>query len=88
VVAVVVGFGYGILMVFGLAEVQRLAPAEDLAGMTAVFQAFTYLGFAAPYLLSTLKGVASPGVLLLAVVALGVLTLAVTLRNARATAEG
>ncbi|ACU75021.1 major facilitator superfamily MFS_1 [Catenulispora acidiphila DSM 44928] len=87
VVAVVMGFGYGILLVFGLAEVQRLAPPEDLAGMTAVFQAFTYLGFAAPYLLSALKNVASPSTLLLAVAALGVLTIAVTVRNARVTAK-
>lgn len=85
--AVVMGFGYGVLFVFGLAEVQRLAPAEDLAGMTAVFQAFTYVGFAAPYLLSALKNVASPSTLLLAVAALGVLTMAVTLRNARVTAD-
>lgn len=84
--AVVMGFGYGVLLVFGLAEVQRLAPPADLAGMTAVFQAFTYLGFAAPYLLSTLKNVASPSTLLLVVTALGVLTLVVTLRNARTTA--
>lgn len=86
VVAVVMGFGYGVLLVFGLAEVQRLAPPEDLAGMTAVFQAFTYLGFAAPYVLSALKNLASPSTLLLVVAALGVLTLVVTLRNARATA--
>ncbi|MFL6116050.1 MAG: MFS transporter [Catenulispora sp.] len=86
-VAVVMGFGYGVLLVFGLAEVQRLAPPADLAAMTAVFQAFSYLGFAAPYLLSALKGVTSPSMLLLVVAALGVLTLAVTLRNARATAQ-
>ncbi|MFD0632427.1 MFS transporter [Catenulispora yoronensis] len=86
-VAVVMGFGYGVLMVFGLGEVQRLAPAEDLAGMTAVFQAFTYLGFAAPYLLSSLKGVASPSALLLGITALGAVTAGVTLRNARATAQ-
>lgn len=85
--AVVMGFGYGVLLVFGLAEVQRLAPAEDLAGMTAVFQAVTYLGFAAPYALSALKNVASASTLLLAVAALGVLTAVVTLRNARATAS-
>ena len=84
--AVVMGFGYGVLLVFGLAEVQRLAPAEDLAGMTAVFQAFTYLGFAAPYALSALKNVASPSTLLLVVAALAALTLVVTLRNARVTA--
>ncbi|MEY9908004.1 MFS family permease [Catenulispora sp. MAP12-49] len=87
VAAVVMGFGYGVLLVFGLAEVQRLAPPEDLAGMTAVFQAFTYLGFAAPYLLSALKNVAAPSTLLLVVAALGVLTMVVTLRNARATAD-
>ena len=86
-VAVDMGFGYGVLLVFGLAEVQRLAPPEDLAGMTAVFQAFSYLGFAAPYLLSAFKSVASPSVLLLGVVGLGLLTAAVTLRNARATAN-
>jgi predicted MFS family arabinose efflux permease len=85
--AVVMGFGYGVLLVFGLAEVQRLAPPEDLAGMTAVFQAFTYIGFAAPYVLSALKNVASPSTLLLVVAALGVLTVVVTLRNARLTAE-
>ena len=84
--AVIMGFGYGVLLVFGLAEVQRLAPPEDLAGMTAVFQAFTYLGFAAPYLLSALKNAASPTTLLLAVAGLGVVTLVVTLRNAKATA--
>ena len=84
--AVIMGFGYGVLLVFGLAEVQRLAPPEDLAGMTAVFQAVTYIGFAAPYLLSALKNVASPATLLLAVGALGALTLVVTLRNARVTA--
>ncbi len=85
VASVIMGFGYGVLLVFGLAEVQRLAPPEDLAGMTAVFQAFTYLGFAAPYVLSALKNVASPSTLLLVVAALGVLTLVVTLRNARRT---
>lgn len=85
--AVVMGFGYGVLLVFGLAEVQRLAPPEDLAGMTAVFQAVTYTGFAAPYLLSALKNVASPSTLLLVVAALGVLTMVVTLRNARATSS-
>jgi predicted MFS family arabinose efflux permease len=76
--AAVLGAGYGVLMVFGLSEVQRLAKPEQLAGMTAVFQAFTYLGFAAPFVLSELAAIASPGVLLLAVAALAVLTLLLT----------
>ena len=52
--AVVLGCGYGFCLVFGLAEVQRLARPAELAGMTAVFQAVTYVGFGAPYLLSVL----------------------------------
>ncbi len=33
-------------------EVQRLAHREALAGLTALYYALTYLGFAAPYLLA------------------------------------
>jgi Major Facilitator Superfamily len=81
--AALLGAGYGFCLVFGLAEVQRLARPAELAGMTAVFQAATYLGFAAPYLLSVLRAYASPSVLLLAVAALAAVTLAVTARQAR-----
>jgi hypothetical protein len=79
----VLGCGYGFCLVFGLAEVQRLARPAELAGMTAVFQAATYLGFAAPYLLSVLRAYASASVLLLAVAALAASTLAVTAWQAR-----
>ena len=61
-----------------MTEVQRIAKPGELAGPTAVFQATTYLGFAAPYVLSMLRGYASPAVLLLGVAALAALTLAVT----------
>jgi MFS family permease len=76
--AVVLGCGYGCCLVYGLAEVQRIAKPAELAGLTAVFQAVTYLGFAAPYVLSMLRGYASPAVLLLSVAVLAALTLAVT----------
>ena len=76
--AVVLGCGYGCCLVYGLAEVQRIAKPGELAGLTAVFQAATYLGFAAPYVLSIMRGYASPPVLLLGVAALAALTLAVT----------
>jgi hypothetical protein len=76
--AVVLGCGYGCCLVYGLAEVQRIAKPAELAGLTAVFQAVTYLGFAGPYVLSMLRGYASPTVLLLSVAALAALTLAVT----------
>ena len=57
--AAVLGCGYGICLVFGLAEVARLARPDDLAGLTAVFQVASYIGFAVPYLLSILRPDAS-----------------------------
>ena len=66
-----------------LAEVQRLARPAELAGMTAVFQAVTYVGFTAPYLLSVLHAYASASALLLAMAALGAVTLVVTASQAR-----
>jgi len=50
--AIVLGCAYGLCLVAGLVEVQRMASGHDLARLTAVFYAFTYLGFAAPYLLA------------------------------------
>ncbi|WP_305093706.1 MFS transporter [Prescottella sp. R16] len=44
----VLGCGYGLALVSGLQEIQRIAGPDDLAGLTAVFYSFTYLGFAAP----------------------------------------
>jgi hypothetical protein len=70
--------------VFGLAKVQRLTCPDDLAGLTAVFQAFCHIGFAAPYLLSMLC--ASATVLLLGVAALAASTLTLTVWQARRTA--
>lgn len=48
VAASVLGCGYGMAMIAGLLEVQRIAGPDDLAGLTAVFYSVTYLGFAAP----------------------------------------
>ncbi len=81
--AAVLGCGYGFCLVFGLAEVQRLARPAELAGMTAVFQAVTYVGFGAPYLLSVLHAYASASALLLAMAALGAVTLVFTATQAR-----
>jgi MFS family permease len=83
--AVVLGCGYGCCLVYGLSEVQRMAPPGELAELTAVFQAATYIGFGLPYLLSVLRPYASPSALLLAVAALAALTLAVTAWQARRT---
>ncbi|MFW0793651.1 MFS transporter [Gordonia sp. CPCC 205515] len=52
VAAVVLGCGYGMAMMAGLLEVQRLAGPHNLAGLTAVFYSVTYLGFAVPAILA------------------------------------
>lgn len=48
------GAGYGLAMVSGLLEIQRIAGPRDLAGLTAVFYCVTYLGFAVPAIMATL----------------------------------
>lgn len=46
--AAVLGAGYGMALLAGLQEIQRLAGPDDLAGLTAVFYAVSYFGFAVP----------------------------------------
>jgi hypothetical protein len=85
--AAVLGAGYGLCLVFGLAEVARLARPGDLAGLTAVFQVASYTGFAVPFVLSLLRPDAPAPVLLLGLAALAAVTLAGTAWQARRTAE-
>ena len=80
VAAVILGAGYGLCLVFGLTEVSRIAGKGQLAGLTAVFYALTYVGFTTPYLLALLQHVAALPILLLALAALAALTLAVVRR--------
>ncbi|WP_433754872.1 MFS transporter [Nocardia sp. CA-135398] len=54
VTAVVLGAGYGIGLVAGLQEIERIARPDDLAGLTAVFYSVSYLGFGVPVLLAFL----------------------------------
>lgn len=54
IAAIVLGCGYGMALVAGLLEVQRIAGPDGLAGLTAVFYSLTYLGFAVPAILSSL----------------------------------
>lgn len=83
VAALVFGAGYGSCQVCGLAEVQRLAPASHLARATAVYQAISYIGFAAPYPLAAAERVLAPTTLLVLVAALALLTLITVLFGAR-----
>ena len=72
--AIVLGSAYGISLVAGLLEVQRLAPERGLAALTATFYVFTYLGFAAPYLLALAAHAASYSLLLAVMAGLALLT--------------
>ncbi|MFD0363074.1 MFS transporter [Nocardia sp. GCM10030253] len=61
VTAVVLGAGYGIGLVAGLQEIERIARPDDLAGLTAVFYSASYLGFGVPALLAFLHQAAGLG---------------------------
>lgn len=52
--SVIFGAGFGIGLVSGLLEVQRIAPAAELAKLTGVFYAVAYLGFVVPTILAAL----------------------------------
>jgi MFS family permease len=80
--AVVLGAGYGCCQVCGLAEVQRLAGPGHLAGLTAAYQAISYLGFAASVPLAAVDRAVPPSALLLGLAALAALTLVMTTRAA------
>ncbi|TWF75843.1 MFS transporter [Pseudonocardia hierapolitana] len=81
----VLGAAYGCCQVCGLTEVQRIARPGQLAGLTAAYQAISYLGLAAAVPLAAADHVVPPGVLLLGLAALAALTLAVTSHAERST---
>ncbi|WP_067607073.1 MFS transporter [Nocardiopsis listeri] len=54
VAAAVLGAAYGLLLVSGLQEVQRIAGPDRLAGLTAVYYSLAYLGFFVPAALAGL----------------------------------
>lgn len=76
--AIVLGSAYGCCQVCGLREVQRISQPERLAGLTAAYQAVSYLGFAASYPLSAAGRFVPAGELLLVVAFLAVVTLLFT----------
>ncbi|HEY4022772.1 MAG TPA: MFS transporter [Pseudonocardiaceae bacterium] len=85
VAAVILGVGYGLCLVFGLTEVSRIAADGQLAGLTAVFYALTYVGFTTPYILALLEHVAALPVLLTALAVLAAVTLIAVRKQADPT---
>lgn len=85
VAALLLGCGYGICLVVGLREVERLAAPEELGGLVAVYYSLTYLGLVIPYALAlAAPHIGYPPALLL-VAALAVLTLLTVLVAGRRT---
>lgn len=52
--AALLGAAYGLLLVGGLQEVQRISGPQDLAGVTAAYYSLSYLGFFVPAALAQL----------------------------------
>lgn len=59
-VAVLLGIGYGTLLVAGLVEVELQSGPRDHAGLVAVFYVIAYLGMATPYVLAELARFGGP----------------------------
>ena len=53
-VAMLLGCAFGIAVVSGLLEVQRIAEPHELAGMTGVYYSLAYVGFLLPAALAAL----------------------------------
>ncbi|MET7992155.1 MFS transporter [Amycolatopsis sp. NPDC005232] len=83
VAAVVLGSGYGVLLVTGLRTVERLANPGETAGLVAIFYALTYTGLAAPYLLAMFAGGHRYTVVLLAAALITLLTVPLAIAGVR-----
>jgi MFS family permease len=69
-VAMLLGCAYGIAIVSGLLEIQRIARPDELAGISGVYYSLAYLGFLLPAVLAGLAHYFSYPVMLTAVGAL------------------
>ena len=54
--AVAFGVAYGLCLVSGLRECERLADADEHGAVVACYYALSYVGFGAPYLVAALNG--------------------------------
>jgi MFS family permease len=84
VIAIVAGLGYGISIVSGLIEVQRMAGPDDLAGLTGIYCSLTYVGFLLPVVLAALAASLPYTTLLIIVAALCLASAATAGWNLRA----
>lgn len=73
--ALLLGTAYGLILVGGLTTIESLAHPDDLGTLNAVFYSLTYLGFAAPLLSTLALRTLTPEELMLAGIAVAVLTI-------------
>ena len=59
-IAVLLGIGYGTLLVAGLVEVEMQAGPRDHAGLVAVFYVIAYIGMGTPYVMAELSKFGGP----------------------------
>jgi hypothetical protein len=79
----VFGCAYGLCLVAGLVEVQRIAGPHGLGGLTAAYYMLAYLGFAVPSLLVLAANLASCAILLAITAALALGTAVLVTWQAR-----
>ncbi|MCF6473754.1 MFS transporter [Nonomuraea sp. MG754425] len=84
--AAVLGAAYGIAVVSGLLEIQRMAGTDDLAGLTGVYYTLAYTGFLLPAALAALATWLSYPVMLAAVAAAALACLGLVVLGVRVTA--
>ncbi|MET0449391.1 MAG: MFS transporter [Aeromicrobium sp.] len=84
---ILLGIGYGLILVGGLTTVETLAHPDDLGTLNAIFYSLTYIGFAAPLLSTMALKALSPtelmlvGIAVIAVTVPGVLVSSATRRR-------
>ncbi|MEV4295406.1 MFS transporter [Microbispora rosea] len=85
VTAAALGAGYGLAVVSGLLEIQRMAGPDDLAGLTGVYYMLAYAGFLLPTVLAGLSSWLSYPLMLAAVAAAALVCLGLVVTGARVT---
>jgi MFS family permease len=81
--AAVLGAAYGLTVVSGLLELNRLAHPNEIAQLTGLYYALAYIGFLLPTALAALSTVTTYAVLLLALVVLAIAGMLVVLVHSR-----
>ena len=82
-VAVLLGIGYGTLLVAGLVEVELQAGPRDHAGLVAVFYVIAYLGMTTPYVVAELSRFGGPVPWIAAIAVVCALLIPLTARQLR-----